>query len=158
MMISNGNESNIQSESLAQASLSQDDDAMQIDNDSEEYNEDDLYRPGKLIFLMKGLSKDYSLRCSKIYLVASLLDLEQSSFDGGPPLHGRSLEWSSEVVRSEDMNVAAEVRERIARESREVEQKFQEAEENWKKEKSVMPPPVMNRLTGKYIQRYIFCQ
>ena len=34
-----------------QPGMSQDDDAMQIDNDSEEYNEDELYQPGKFIYL-----------------------------------------------------------------------------------------------------------
>ena len=36
------------------------------------------------------------------------------------------------------------------RSDREAEKLAREAEENWKKEKSVMPPPIMKRLTGEY--------
>jgi len=93
-----------------------DDDAMQIDKDSDdEFNDDDLYRP------------------------------EQSSLDDNdiwPPM--------APVNRSEDKNVSQEDQERKKKHAAEAEKRTREsreAEEHWKKEKSVMPPPRSNRLT-----------
>jgi len=95
----------------------QDDDAMQIDNDSEEYNEDELYQPEQ-----------------------SLEEMERP----WPPIEVNRREDRNVVEEEEERALIEQAARETAREEEKIER---EKEEHWKKEKSVIPPPMMNRVT-----------
>ena len=73
-------------------------------------------------------------------LIACFFFSEQSTVDD---------KWPMGINRSEDKNVSQEEQERKSKQAAESEKRAREAEdEHWRKERSVMPPPRSNKLTG----------